>query len=71
MIKASLASFFIMDEVCDDLLLLAAGPGQQLSILAKLRFGLSGAELARLAADGEGVGRTVAFWTGRTLPGQA
>lgn len=39
-----------MDELIDDLLLLAAGPDQQLNILAKLRFGLSGAELARLAA---------------------
>lgn len=50
MIKASLASFIIVDELGDDLLLLAAGPDQQLSVLAKLRFGLSGAELARLVA---------------------
>lgn len=47
---AFLASFAIVDELIDDLLLLAAGPDQQLNILAKLRFGLSGAELARLAA---------------------
>jgi hypothetical protein len=42
----------VVDELCDDLLLLAAGPDQQLSVLAKLRFGLSGAELARLTAAG-------------------
>jgi Golgi phosphoprotein 3 (GPP34) len=39
-----------MDELGDDLLLLATGSGQQRGILAKLRFGLSGSELVRLAA---------------------
>jgi hypothetical protein len=39
-----------MDELCDDLLLLAVRPDGTLALPAKLRFGLSGAELVRLAA---------------------
>jgi hypothetical protein len=41
-----------MDELGDDLVLLAARPGGALDIPAKLRFGLSGSELVRLAAAG-------------------
>jgi hypothetical protein len=41
-----------MDELGDDLLLLAARPGGALVIPEKLRFGLSGSELVRLAAAG-------------------
>ena len=41
-----------MDELGDDLLLLAARPDGTLDIPAKLRFGLSGSELVRLAAAG-------------------
>jgi len=41
-----------MDELCDDLLLLTARPDGTLALPAKLRFGLSGAELVRLAAAG-------------------
>ena len=39
-----------MDELCDDLLLLAARPDGTLTLPANLRFGVSGAELVRLAA---------------------
>jgi hypothetical protein len=39
-----------MDELCDDLLLLAARPDGNLALPANLRFGVSGAELVRLAA---------------------
>lgn len=39
-----------MDELCDDLLLLAARPDGTLTLPTGLRFGLSGAELVRLAA---------------------
>jgi hypothetical protein len=39
-----------MDELSDDLLLLAASPDGTLTIPAKLRFGLAGSELVRLAA---------------------
>jgi hypothetical protein len=39
-----------MDELCDDLLLLAARPDGTLALPAHLRFGVSGAELVRLAA---------------------
>jgi hypothetical protein len=39
-----------MDELGDDLLLLAARPDGTLAIPPKLRFGLSGSELVRLAA---------------------
>jgi hypothetical protein len=42
----------VMDELGDDLVLLAARPGGALDIPAKLRFGLSGSELVRLAAAG-------------------
>jgi Golgi phosphoprotein 3 (GPP34) len=42
----------VMDELGNDLLLLAARPGGALNIPAKLRFGLSGSELVRLAAAG-------------------
>jgi Golgi phosphoprotein 3 GPP34 len=41
-----------MDELGDDLLLLAAGSDGRLAIPAKLRFGLAGSELVRLAAAG-------------------
>lgn len=41
-----------MDELSDDLLLLAARADGRLPILEKLRFGLAGAELVRLAAAG-------------------
>jgi hypothetical protein len=41
-----------MDELGDDLLLLAASPDGTLAISAKLRFGLAGSELVRLAAAG-------------------
>ena len=39
-----------MDELCDDLLLLAVRPDGTLALPANLRFGVSGAELVRLAA---------------------
>jgi hypothetical protein len=39
-----------MDELCDDLLLLAVRPDGTLALPAHLRFGVSGAELVRLAA---------------------
>ncbi len=39
-----------MDELCDDLLLLAVRPDGTLTLPANLRFGVSGAELVRLAA---------------------
>jgi len=39
-----------MDELADDLLLLGARPDGTLTISPKLRFGLSGSELVRLAA---------------------
>jgi hypothetical protein len=39
-----------MDELCDDLLLLAVRPDGTLALPANLRFGISGAELVRLAA---------------------
>ncbi len=39
-----------MDELGDDLLLLAARPDGTLTVPPKLRFGLSGSELVRLAA---------------------
>src|ERR1700722_10097162 len=39
-----------MDELGDDLLLLTARPDGTLALSPKLRFGLSGAELVRLAA---------------------
>jgi hypothetical protein len=39
-----------MDELGDDLLLLAARPDGRLALSPKLRFGLSGSELVRLAA---------------------
>ena len=39
-----------MDELCDDLLLLAVRPDGTLALPAHLRFGISGAELVRLAA---------------------
>ena len=39
-----------MDELCDDLLLLAARPDGTLTLPTGLRFGISGAELVRLAA---------------------
>jgi hypothetical protein len=39
-----------MDELCDDLLLLAVRPDGTLTLPAQLRFGISGAELVRLAA---------------------
>ena len=39
-----------VDELSDDLLLLTARPDGTLAISSKLRFGLSGAELVRLAA---------------------
>ena len=39
-----------MDELCDDLLLLAVCPDGTLALPADLRFGVSGAELVRLAA---------------------
>jgi hypothetical protein len=39
-----------MDELCDDLLLLGVRPDGALAIPANLRFGISGAELVRLAA---------------------
>jgi Golgi phosphoprotein 3 (GPP34) len=39
-----------MDELCDDLLLLAVRPDGTLTLPAHLRFGISGAELVRLAA---------------------
>jgi hypothetical protein len=39
-----------MDELCDDLLLLAARPDGTITLPANLRFGMSGAELVRLAA---------------------
>jgi hypothetical protein len=39
-----------MDELCDDLLLLAVRPDGTLALPAHLRFGMSGAELVRLAA---------------------
>ena len=39
-----------MDELCDDLLLLAVRPDGTLSLPTNLRFGVSGAELVRLAA---------------------
>jgi len=39
-----------MDELCDDLLLLGVRPDGTLAIPANLRFGISGAELVRLAA---------------------
>src|SRR5579871_1909718 len=41
-----------MDELGDDLLLLAAGSDGRLAVPAKLRFGLAGSELVRLAAAG-------------------
>jgi hypothetical protein len=41
-----------MDELGDDLLLLAASPDGTLAVLPKLRFGLAGSELVRLAAAG-------------------
>jgi hypothetical protein len=41
-----------MDELGDDLLLLAARPNGALTILPKLRFGIAGSELVRLAAAG-------------------
>jgi hypothetical protein len=41
-----------MDELGDDLLLLAAKPDGTLVVLPKLRFGLAGSELVRLAAAG-------------------
>ncbi|HLK76801.1 MAG TPA: GPP34 family phosphoprotein [Streptosporangiaceae bacterium] len=41
-----------MDQLGDDLLLLAAGSDGRLAIPAKLRFGLAGSELVRLAAAG-------------------
>jgi hypothetical protein len=41
-----------MDELGDDLLLLTARPDGTLALSPKLRFGLSGAELVRLAAAG-------------------
>ncbi len=41
-----------MDELAEDLLLLAARPGGRLPIPGNLRFGLAGAELVRLAAAG-------------------
>lgn len=39
-----------MDELCDDLLLLGMRPDGTLTLPANLRFGVSGAELVRLAA---------------------
>jgi hypothetical protein len=39
-----------MDELTDDLILLAARPDGRLDVPAKLRFGVSGSELVRLAA---------------------
>jgi hypothetical protein len=39
-----------MDELCDDLLLIAVRPGGTLALPGHLRFGMSGAELVRLAA---------------------
>jgi hypothetical protein len=39
-----------MDELCDDLLLLTMRPDGTLALPANLRFGVSGAELVRLAA---------------------
>jgi hypothetical protein len=39
-----------MDELCDDLLLLGVRPDGTLAIPTNLRFGISGAELVRLAA---------------------
>src|SRR5258708_17018802 len=42
----------VMDDLGDDLLLLAADSGGRLPIPAKLRFGLAGSELVRLAAAG-------------------
>jgi hypothetical protein len=39
-----------MDELCDDLLLLAVRPDGTLALPVNLRFGVSGAELVRLAA---------------------
>jgi hypothetical protein len=39
-----------MDELCDDLLLLAARPDGTLTLPTNLRFGVAGAELVRLAA---------------------
>ena len=39
-----------MDELCDDLLLLAVRPDGTLALPTNLRFGISGAELVRLAA---------------------
>ncbi len=39
-----------MDELCDDLLLLAARPDGTLALPGNLRFGVPGAELVRLAA---------------------
>ena len=48
--RPGLAIVMAMDELSDDLLLLAARPDGTLTIPAKLRFGLAGAELVRLAA---------------------
>jgi hypothetical protein len=39
-----------MDELCEDLLLLAARPDGTLTLPTNLRFGVAGAELVRLAA---------------------
>ncbi len=39
-----------MDELCDDLLLLGVRPDGTLALPGNLRFGVSGAELVRLAA---------------------
>ena len=50
--RAGLAIVTVMDELGDDLLLLAAGSDGRLAIPAKLRFGLAGSELVRLAAAG-------------------
>ena len=48
--RAGLVIVMAMDELGDDLLVLAARPDGTLTIAPKLRFGLSGAELVRLAA---------------------
>jgi hypothetical protein len=51
-----------MDELSEDLLLLAARPDGALPILPKLRFGIAGSELVRLAA-----GRRVDIARGRIV----